>query len=292
MLHRKGQNLIPYLLLLPLFAFLGVFVLYPAISNFYLSFYDYALLRPNAKMFIGIKNYTKALTDPRVLNSIKVTLIYGVSAVSLQYCLGLGMALLLNHITKFRRIAQSIVLLPLIVMPTVIGMMWKLILNTDWGVINYLLSTIGVSKVNWLGNGKIALFSIIMVEVWNNTPFVVLVLFAALRALPVEPFESAQIDGANSFQILRHVTLPLLKPATLVVLTFRTIYVLRTLAHIFSLTSGGPGYSTSILALHIYQTGFKQYQIGYASALSVILMVITCGIGLVYFRKLYSNLEV
>jgi len=291
--RRIIKKLTPYLLLLPIFLLLSVFLLYPSGQNIFLSLYDFHLLRPEKASFVGFRNYISALMDPKVINSLKVTLIFSLSAVVFEFLIGLGVALLLDRKWRGGTAIQSIVIIPLITMPIVVGLMWRFLWSTDWGLINYILTWFGISmgKISWLGDPSTALFAVIVTEVWNNTPFVILVLFAALRSLPTEPFESAMIDGASRLQMFFYITLPLLSPAIAVVLTFRTIYALRLFATIYALTAGGPGYSTSVLSIFIYYTGFRYYEAGYSGALSVILLFVTVVFGLFYFKWLYGKLE-
>jgi len=292
-IRRITKKLTPYLLLLPIFILLSIFLLYPSAQNIFFSLYDFHLLRPEKASYVGFRNYISALLDPKVIDSLRITLTFSLSAVLFEFLIGLSVALLLDRKWRGAAAIQLIVIIPLIIMPIVVGLMFRFLWNTDWGLINYLLTWIGVpmGKINWLGDPSTALFAVIVTEIWNNTPFVILVLFAALRSLPVVPFESAMVDGASRWQMFVYITLPLLTPAIAVVLTFRTIYALRQFATIYALTAGGPGYSTSVLSVFIYYTGFRYYQVGYSGALSVILLCVTVAFGLFYFKWLYGKLE-
>ncbi|MEM4177842.1 MAG: sugar ABC transporter permease, partial [Nitrososphaeria archaeon] len=275
--------------------FLSIFLIYPTLYQIYLSFYDIYLINPEQGKFIGLTNYLKALRDPSITYSIYLTLLFTFLTVILELFLGLGIALLLDRPWKGIKILETIVMLPFFAMPIVSGLIWKFLWDTDWGVINYILYLffgIKIGTLNWLGDPILAFLAIVVTEVWNHTPFAVLVLLASLKAIPIQSIESAKIDGATTTQIFRHIILPFLSPAILIVLTFRTIFNLRVFDVIYSLTAGGPGNATCLMSLNIYFSAFRYYQAGYGGALAVILLLITLLIGLIYFKLLYGKLEV
>jgi len=291
----KLKRVYPYFLVSPIFLFLVIFLVYPTLYQVYLSFYDIYLLRPDKATYVGLTNYFKVLSDPNVIHSIYLTLLFTFLTVILELVLGLAIALLLDRSWKGIGILETIVLLPFFAMPIVSGLVWKFLWDADWGIINYLLSLIfgiKIGTLNWLGDPNLAFIAIVVTEVWNHTPFAVLVFLASLKAIPIQPIESAKIDGANPIQIFRHITLPFLTPAILIVLTFRTIFNLRVFDVIYSLTAGGPGNATYLMSINIYFSAFRYYQAGYGGALAVILLIITLIFGLIYFKILYGKLEV
>jgi multiple sugar transport system permease protein len=160
-------------------------------------------------------------------------------------------------------------ILPILVPPVAIGSMWKLMYNYDFGVFNQALMGLGMEPVNWLGSTSIALLSVILVDIWHWTPFVFLILFAAVEALPVDVIEAARVDGATGWQALRHIILPLLRPALMVAVTFRSILAFKAFDEVYLLTSGGPGTSTELISLHLYKVFFEQNQLGYGAMLSL-----------------------
>ena len=291
----KLKRFYPYFLVSPIFLFLGIFLVYPTLYQIYLSFYDIYLLKPDQARYIGLTNYFKAIGDPNVIHSIYLTLLFTFLTVILELILGLAIALLLDRPWKGVQIIETIVLLPFFAMPIVSGLIWKFLWDADWGFINYILYLsfgIKIGALNWLGDPLLAFIAIVITEVWNHTPFAVLVFLASLKAIPIQPIESAKIDGATTIQIFRYVTLPFLTPAILIVLTFRTIFNLRVFDVIYSLTAGGPGNATYLMSLNIYFSAFRYYQAGYGGALAVILLLITLLFGIIYFKLLYGKLEV
>jgi len=163
-------------------------------------------------------------------------------------------------------------ILPILVPPVAIGSMWKLLYNYDFGIFNQTLTALGLSPVNWLGSTSIALWSVVIVDIWHWVPFVFLILFAAVEAMPIDVLEAARVDGATKWQLLRRVMLPLLRPAIVVALLFRTILAFKVFDEVYLLTSGGPGTSTELVTLHLYKVFFEQNQLGYGSLLSLALI--------------------
>jgi len=186
--------------------------------------------------------------------------------------LGLALALLVAGVSRGKGLVRTVMILPILVPPVAIGSMWKLLYNYDFGIFNQALTALHLPPVNWLGSTSIALWSVILVDVWHWVPFVFLILFAAVEALPIDVLEAARVDGATRSQLLRRVVLPLLKPAIVVALLFRTILAFKVFDEVFLLTSGGPGTSTELVTLHLYKVFFEQNQLGYGALLSLALI--------------------
>lgn len=276
-----------YLLVAPTVVIFAAITLYPLLYSLHLSFFSWNLLRPSlGKVFIGLKNYRRIVYDPVFWHSLKTTLYFMGASVALQFLIGLGLALLFNVEFKGRSVARSIVLVPLLITPIVIGLMWKWLLNPEVGILNYFLSFVGVSSRSWLGNPSLALFTVIIVDVWHLTPFATLVLLAGLQALPRALYEAARIDGTSWWQMFRYITLPLLKPVILVVLLLRTIGTFATFPKIYALTQGGPGRATEVLGFLVYRTSFKEFHMGYGAALSYVMVVLVLVIALSYIKVL------
>ena len=285
-----SRRALPYVLIAPtVFVLLGVLV-YPMAKSLVYSFHSYSLLRPDSLKFVGFDNYINILSSQQFWNSLRVTLIYTSVSVAIEFVLGISIALLLNRPLFGRRLIRTIILLPFFATPTVVALAWNMMLNTEFGMANYFLSLLGIAPRNWLGP-DLALPSLIMVEIWQQTSFIILILLAGLQALPEEPYEAAIIDGANPWQLLTQVTLPLLRPVILVALVFRTMFTLRVFDTIWVLTGGGPADKTRTFSIGIYLTGFRQFDIGTGAAISWILLLITLVISLVYWRYLSADVE-
>jgi multiple sugar transport system permease protein len=192
-----------------------------------------------------------------------------------------------------RSVFRSLLLVPMMLPAVVVGVVWRLMLNSNFGALNGTLKGIGVNTdaLTWTGSPKLAMASVIVADVWQWTPFMFLILLAGLQAIPQEPYEAALIDGASGWQTFRHVTLPLLKPAILIALLLRTMDLLRVFDQIFILTEGGPGFATETVSLYIYRTAFRFSNFGYAAAMSFVLLMITNVISVGYIRFLRTNVS-
>jgi multiple sugar transport system permease protein len=197
-----------------------------------------------------------------------------VGAISLEFIFGLGIALLLDYDLKAKRFFRSIILIPMMCTNVVIGLTWRLMYNYQFGIINYFLVELGLQPVEWLSNVSIVLPAVILVDVWNTTSFVALLLLAGLQALPDEPFEAARIDGASAQQRFWYLTLPLLRPTILVALLWRVIDTFRIFDVIYLLTAGGPARATETISIYVYRYGFQTFDLGFASAASYTMILI------------------
>jgi multiple sugar transport system permease protein len=222
--------------------------------------------------FTPLRNLELLRADDVVPPALRNTLLFVVVAVAVEMVLGLGLALLVAGVTRGKGLIRTVMILPILVPPVAIGSMWKLLYNYDFGVLNQALVALGLPPANWLGSTSLALWSVILVDVWHWVPFVFLILFAAVEALPVDVLEAARVDGATRWQLLRRVTLPLLRPAIVVALLFRTILAFKVFDEVYLLTSGGPGTSTELVTLHLYKVFFEQNQLGYGALLSLALI--------------------
>jgi multiple sugar transport system permease protein len=262
-----------WLLLAPaLIVIFGVFV-YPLAYSLWMSLQAYNIITP--ARFIGLRNYERILTDDTFWHSAVVTLQFAIPTFVIEVLLGFGMALLLERHTRGRGIMRSVILLPLLLTPVVEALNWRVMLNYDFGVINWLIGLVGIPKVNWVNDATLAMPALIMVEVWRVVGFEVLVFSAGLAALPHEPFESAQIDGASSWQQLVHLTIPMLMPLFVVVALFRSYELLRVFDIVYGLTGGGPGRATETISFHIFNQMITGFQVGYASAMAYVLFAMS-----------------
>lgn len=235
--------------------------------------------------FAGASNYVNMGGDPRFWNSLWLTLIYTVGTVVLQVTLGLALALLVLRIPRGQAALRVAAILPIVLAPVVVGLFWRtLVLSPDAGLVDVVTRALGLGSHNWLGDPQLALISVIAIHTWQWTPFAFLVMLASLSSLPPDVFEAARIDRANAWQRFVHITLPLIRPAIVIVVIMRTMIALSAFAAIFAATGGGPGTATEILNLYAYRTSFSEFNLGYGAALAMVLLAITLGVSFAMFR--------
>jgi multiple sugar transport system permease protein len=275
---------LPYLLVAPTVAVLLALSIYPLIFAV-----KTALQNQAGEWTVG--NFTRLVTDQFFFSALLHTLIYAAVALTFEFLFGLALALLLDRTFRGRGIFRAIMLVPMMLPPVVVGVVWRLMYNSDFGAINGTLKIFGVNTESfiWTASPKVALLSVIAVDVWQWTPFVFLVLLAGLQAIPQEPYEAARLDGSSAWQTFRYITLPLLKPAILIALLLRTMDLLRVFDQIFILTEGGPGFATETVSLYIYRAAFRFFDFGYAAAMSFVLLIITNTISVIYIRLLQKQ---
>jgi len=239
----------------------------------------------------SVSNFTRLFTDGFFLAAMAHTFVYATAALILEFSIGLGLALLLNGQIRGRGFFRAALLVPMMLPAVVVGVVWRLMLNPNFGAINGTLKNFGLNTdgLTWTASPRLAMLSVIAVDVWQWTPFVFLVLLAGLQAIPQEPYEAALIDGSSRWQTFRYVTLPLLKPAILIALLLRTMDLLRVFDQIFILTEGGPGFATETISLYIYRAAFRFFDFGYAAAMSFVLLILTNVISAIYIRLLQNK---
>jgi len=248
------------------------------------SLYRLDLSMPWLSGFAGMDNYAKMGTDPRFWNSLALTAIYTTSTVFLQVVIGLSLAILVLQIPKGQGMLRIAAILPIVLAPVVVGLFWRtLVLAPDFGLVDMVSKALGMGSHNWLGDPQLALISVIAIHTWQWTPFAFLVLLASLSTLPPDLFEAARLDRASSWQRFVHITLPLVRPAIVVVVIMRAMTALSAFAAIFAATGGGPGSATEILNLYAYRTSFTILDLGYGSSLAVVLMAITLAVSWLLF---------
>jgi multiple sugar transport system permease protein len=236
--------------------------------------------------FAGLGNYAKMGGDPRFWNSLALTVVYTASTVVLQVAIGLSLALLVLQIPRGQAWLRVAAILPIVLAPVVVGLFWRtLVLSPDVGLVDVVTRWLGLGSHNWLGDPQLALISVIAIHTWQWTPFAFLVLLATLATLPPDVYEAARLDRANARQRFRHITLPLIRPAVVMVVILRTMTALSAFAAIFAATGGGPGTSTEILNLYAYRTSFTELNIGYGSALAMVLLAVTMLVSWLLFRR-------
>ncbi len=276
------------LFLIPLSLYMVVFFLYPVIYNIVISFFDYSL--GAEKTFNGGKNYLLMLRDEQFVGSLKTTILYIIYCVASQLFLGILIALLFNIESKIIGFFRTLILLPTVFTPLVVGLLWKALYHPDQGFLTYYMRLIGLN----IGRGllverHLALLGIVIIDIWEWTPLVAIIVLAGMKSLPKEPYEAGMLDGAGKFALFRHITLPLLKPTLLIALLIRTLDAMKTFDTIFATTNGGPGTATTVANLRIYEVGIQQLHIGYAASMSNVLLVAGVVLGMVFMQVLYSN---
>ena len=236
--------------------------------------------------FAGTGNFAKMGGDPRFWNSLLLTGIYTGSTVALQVIVGLSLALLVLQIPKGQGALRVAAILPIVLAPVVVGLFWRtLVLAPDFGLVDLVTRALGAGSHNWLGDPQLALISVIAIHTWQWTPFAFLVLLASLATLPPDVYEAARIDRAGAWQRFRHLTLPLIRPAIVMVVILRVMTALSAFAAIFAATGGGPGSATEILNLYAYRTSFTELNLGYGASLATVLLAITLGVSWLLFRR-------
>jgi multiple sugar transport system permease protein len=225
--------------------------------------------------FVGLANYKQLFTDPAFYRSLRLSVTYVVFSVFGSFTLGLLLAMLMDRELKGMVVWRSLIIIPMVVTPVSIGLTWRMMYNDQIGIINAMLGSIGLPRPLWIESTQLALMSVILVDIWEWTPFMFLILLAGLRSLPVSPFESAKVDGASAWQRFRYLTLPMMKPVIFVAVILRTVDALRIFDQIFIMTRGGPAQATDLFSLFVYRTGFKNSHISYAAALSWVLLILS-----------------
>src|SRR5690349_1359963 len=272
-------------LLVPALAVLVVTTTAPLVYLGWSSLHRIDLGMPWLSGFAGADNFAKMGSDPRFWNSLLLTAIYTATTVVLQVAVGLALALLVLQIPKGQGLLRVAAILPIVLAPVVVGLFWRtLVLAPDFGLVDVASRALGLGSHNWLGDPQLALISVIAIHTWQWTPFAFLVLLASLATLPPDIYEAARLDRATAWKRFVHITLPLLRPAIVMVVILRMMTALSAFAAIFAATGGGPGSATEILNLYAYRTSFSELNLGYGAALAMVLLGITMAISYGMFR--------
>jgi multiple sugar transport system permease protein len=278
--------------LLPSVVFVVVFSLYPIIESFRLSFYRLILTLPwLGQKFIGWDNYYDLATDPVALQSLLTSMTFVAVTTPVEVLLGLGMALVLNESFRGRGWLRAVVLVPWAIPTVVSSQMWRFLFNDRYGLFNFVLFGDATDRY-WapLAEPGLALMSIMVADIWKTSSFAALIILAGLQVIPRELYEAASIDGANPWQKFRHITLPLVKPALLLALLFRTIDALKVFDLVFVMTQGGPADTTNVLQFYGYKKSFAEGMIGYGSTIAVAVFLVSLLLSIVYIRLLGTRL--
>jgi len=284
--ERRRATLV---LIAPALAILLALNLFPIVYALYISVHYWMLARPQPPRFVGLSNYEQLFFDERFRNAVLVSLKFIALAVGTELLLGFGLAFVFNARLRGMATLRKLTLLPSLVMPLVVGLVWFYMFNENFGIVNWIWVMLGGTRVPFLTQGTLALLSIVATDVWQWTPFVMLVFFAALQALPEYVYEAARIDGLSGSQIFFRVTLPLLRPAILIVLIIRAVDALRSLELVFMMTKGGPAGDTEVLPWYLYTTGFMSLDLGYAAAMAVLMLALVTVLSQLFVRQLESG---
>ena len=283
--QRARYNPAPWLFSGPAVLILLLMMVFPIAYTLYLSFTNWTPSVAGTPQFIGLQNYIKLIVeDERFQNAVGRTLIFTLVGVTIQMVLGVGLAIVFNREFVGRGFFRTMFMMSMVATPVAIALVWMMVMDVNTGVLSYVIKQISGISVAWLSDRSIVLYSMIIIDTWQWTPFVMLIVLAGLSALPVEPYEAAQIDGASPLQLFWYLTLPMLRPILMVALMFRSIDALKTFDIIYVITGGGPAFASETLNLFIYSQGFQYFNMGYASAGLVLFFTLVLGTSLLFIR--------
>src|SRR5689334_22761967 len=281
---RRRGRLLPYVLSLPALL-VCVAILVPFVTAAVYSLQRYRLNLPYLRGFIGVQNYVDFLTDPAFWNTLRISLVYTSLTVVLELLLGLAIALLLRRPTRFNNAVSIVLLLPLMTAPAIAALMWKLMTNPGFGILSYLISLFGVTDFKWASDPATALFTVVLVDIWVYTPFMMILLLAGLRSLPKQPFEAAALDGVPRSFVFFRITLPMLMPYIITATLFRLLDSIQQFDIIYSMTQGGPGDTLLVFQVRAYLEFFQYTNVGKSAALLIILWAITYLLSNIFIKQ-------
>ena len=276
-----NEKYFKWTLLSPLLLLLAMFALYPLLYSMYYSFHDWGM--QGDAIFSGLRNYRQLVFDKTFLAAFSRTMKVLVICIVVELLLGLGLAMLWNRDFKGQNIIRGLVLLPLLVAPLILSLLWNFLLEYDFGAVNQVLQAIGLQKVYWW-SPKIALYTICFITIWQWLPFSIFVLLAGLKSLPRDVFEASKVDGASGFYTFRRLTLPMLSPLIMIIIVLRSMWLIRLFDPLFGTTRGGV--NTELMDWNVYRTAFVTFDIGYGSAMAVFSWAITMALCLIMYRQL------
>jgi multiple sugar transport system permease protein len=272
---------------LPAILFVALLMVFPVLYTTYISLTNWTLTSGAAPSFVGLANYGQVLIEPRFLQALWRTMVFTISAVAAEAVLGVAAALLLNRAFVGRNLVKLLLLLPLVATPVAVGIVFNLFYDPTIGLANYVLESLGLPASSWISDARTVLFSLVIVDVWQWTPMITLIVLAGLAALSDEPAEAARIDGASEWQIIRLITIPMVMPVIVTAVILRLIDALKTFDIIFAMTGGGPGYASETLNLIGYKYSFEYFRMGQAAVILVVLflIVLACSVAITRLSK-------
>lgn len=272
---------------LPAILFIGMMMVFPILYTLYLSFTNWNLTSGADPSFVGLDSYLRVFSEPRFLHAIGRTFTFTLSAVAIEVVLGVAIALILNRAFVGKGFAKLLLLLPLVATPVAVGIVFNLFYDPTIGLLNFALNALGLPQGRWISNEKTVIASLVLVDVWQWTPMITLIVLAGLAGLPEEPVEAARVDGASEWQILRYVTIPMVMPVILTAMILRLIDALKTFDIIFAMTGGGPGYASETLNIMGFKYSFEYFRMGQSSVILValFLVVLLCSLVIMKLRE-------
>ena len=275
-----------WVLLAPAVFVLAGLTLFPTVYMFTVAFQKFNPADPSASEFIGLDNFARLFTDDKFHNALQKTLLFTSGAVSVEFVIGLGFALLADKYIRRHNFIKTILMIPMMLPPIAVAITWKLLYQPQFGVINDILFRLGFEPVLWTASINTAMLSIILVDVWEWTPFIFLMMLAGLAGLPDEPYEAAELDGASAWQKFRDLTWPFLRPVVTITLLLRVMDAFRLFDQVYILTRGGPAGATETLSYYIYKVAFRFFDIGYAAAISLFMLFLTVAFSTWFIKRM------
>ncbi|MBZ9719284.1 sugar ABC transporter permease [Mesorhizobium sp. AD1-1] len=294
--QRAGERRAGLLLLTPAFVLMNVVGFFPMVYSLYISLTDYNPSHGGIARFVGLGNYAKAFFDLQYWHALGLTFVFVTLSVTSSLILAVLLSLLFNMRYPGFFLLRTIILIPMLITPIAVGIVWRVMMMPDLGVLNYILTVIGLQPQLWTSSSSTALLSIVLVDIWQWTPFMFLIVFAGISSLPKSPFEAAAIDGAGAIRVFFSITLPLLKPVIVIATLLRIVDAFRTYDAAFIMTRGGPDFATDLVSVYLQRVNFRVFDLGYGSALSWITLVILTVIILIFtklsgFTRIISEKE-
>lgn len=275
--ERKSSDYWPFVL--PALILVSSVIVFPWVFTLWMGMHEWKV--GGERHFVGLANYLKLATDERFITSIGHTLLYTSLSVALPLVFGTLAALVFHERFPLRGLLRGIFIMPMMATPVAIALVWVMMFHPQLGVLNYLLSLVGIGPQQWVFNIHTVIPSLVLVETWQWSPLVMLIVLGGLASLPTEPYESALIDGASRWQMFRHITLPMVLPFLMVAVIIRTIDALKSFDIIFAITQGGPGTASETINIYLYNTAFAYYNMGYGSAIAVVFFMLVVALSLV-----------
>lgn len=271
---------------LPAIVFIGLLMVFPILYTLYLSFTNWNLTSGMEPSFVGLTSYLRVFSEPRFLHALGRTFTFTVFAVATEVVLGVAIALILNRAFVGKSVAKLLLLLPLVATPIAVGIVFNLFYDPTIGLLNFALNALGLPQGLWISSENTVIASLVMVDVWQWTPMITLIVLAGLAGLSEEPVEAARVDGASEWQILRYVTIPMVMPVILMAMILRLIDALKTFDIIFAMTGGGPGYASETLNIMGFKYSFEYFRMGQSSVILVALFIVVllCSLGIMKLR--------
>jgi multiple sugar transport system permease protein len=260
--------------LMPAVVFMAALVLFPTAYAVFVSLTNWNLTDGTPRTFAGLSNYAEFLHDRRFWAALARTVVFAAVSTVFTLVLGMALALLLNRPLPGKNLFRTLMIVPMVMTPVVVGLTWRFMYSPDLGMVNWFLGVFGMHPIAFLGQTGTALPAVILTDVWEYTPFALLILLAGLESLPPEPFEAAQLDGASAFRTFWHITLPMMKAPLAVALLFRVMFSFNVFDTLYVMTGGGPGRSSETLVMYAYKLGFSEWEIGKSAAAVLIALVL------------------